>query len=381
MDAVNHSSQVSTALVRSSESSALSTQGHQSLSQTHHDGIYTLFETICASFRQGKATAFDIKSLVNFSVCHRFGLERGNHMWVPLLTGLAHVIGGVLMLKQPLIMVDLKNIFLKIISDDSLILNVAKSGSPEALDFLIASGANIEARNEEEDTPLMLASVRESSECLRSLIRARADVNARNKDGLTALIRSVFPGPRGWGFSTGSTDCVQTLLGARADILARNYLSRLTAMDWALNGNHVALPILIAEIAKNPGIDAFYVTDRPNGFTPEDQMTLLNYGSYLGKEEYVRMCLGAGAKIDAIHPESYRTALIYATRMSHLNVVNTLIGAGADVTRKDRNQKTALAHAREILDSQRSGLLGSDKRRRSNAEAIVQLLETVDVPE
>lgn len=54
--------------------------------------------------------------------------------------------------------------------------------------LLLDHGANIEARNEEDDTPLMWAAEHGQTEVVRALLERGADVEARNKYGSTALV-------------------------------------------------------------------------------------------------------------------------------------------------------------------------------------------------
>ena len=54
--------------------------------------------------------------------------------------------------------------------------------------LLLDHGANIEARNEEDDTPLMWAAEHGQTDVVRALLERGADVEARNKYGSTALV-------------------------------------------------------------------------------------------------------------------------------------------------------------------------------------------------
>ena len=61
----------------------------------------------------------------------------------------------------------------------------------QAVRNLIDNGADVNARDGEGNTPLILASFYASPECVALLLEKGADVNAANKAGVTALIRAA----------------------------------------------------------------------------------------------------------------------------------------------------------------------------------------------
>jgi ankyrin repeat protein len=65
------------------------------------------------------------------------------------------------------------------------------------------------------------------------------------------------------------------------------------------------------------------------------------YGAFRGSTEMVRGLLDSGAKVDAAG-EDGTTALMRAATANRADVTNMLIGAGASVNQKDRNDMTAL---------------------------------------
>jgi len=63
---------------------------------------------------------------------------------------------------------------------------------PEVIAFLVKAGADIKAKDKEGDAPLMFAAISNSSaKIITALVEAGADVNAQNDKGSTPLILAV----------------------------------------------------------------------------------------------------------------------------------------------------------------------------------------------
>ena len=60
--------------------------------------------------------------------------------------------------------------------------------SPDMAELLLAAGAVVDAKQERGWTALMFAAERNSSDVARLLIAAGADLDAKNEDGFTALV-------------------------------------------------------------------------------------------------------------------------------------------------------------------------------------------------
>ena len=65
------------------------------------------------------------------------------------------------------------------------IKNVARYRKVEMVDSLLKAEANVNAENENGDTPLHLATRNGTVEMVDSLLKAGADVNAENENGYT----------------------------------------------------------------------------------------------------------------------------------------------------------------------------------------------------
>ena len=100
----------------------------------------------------------------------------------------------------------------------------AYTGQLQALRFLIAKGADVRAKGPSGMGPLHLA-VRESPEIVRALVEAKADISARNDYGNDALALAV---------RAGALDVVRALVEAGADVNAANPLTGDGPLDVAL---------------------------------------------------------------------------------------------------------------------------------------------------
>jgi ankyrin repeat protein len=186
---------------------------------------------------------------------------------------------------------------------------------------MIDAGADVNARDAEGNTPLILASFYASPRCVSLLLEKGADVNAANRIGVTALIRA-----------STSYEKTRLLLEAGANVQVRTADLGNTPLILAARhaGNSPTVKLLLAR-----GADA---TGRNNmGICP------LISGAASGDLETVRSLLDAGAKADDF-PESkdpratdiaagFRTPLMWAAYHNDLPMVRLLLDRGADPNR------------------------------------------------
>ena len=99
--------------------------------------------------------------------------------------------------------------------------------------------ADVNAKTNQGDAPLIVASIEGHADVVRLLLDAKADVNARAINGTTALIMAS---------QAGHTDVVRLLLDAKADINAKS-ISGTTALTVASQNGHPD----VAETLKSAG--------------------------------------------------------------------------------------------------------------------------------
>jgi ankyrin repeat protein len=192
-----------------------------------------------------------------------------------------------------------------------------RNGDVQAVGKLLDDGADVNARDVEGDTPLILASFYATPECAELLIAKGADVNAANKTGATALIRAA-------------TDYEKTrlLVAAGADVRVRTALGNTPLILAARRaGNSRTVQLLLER-----GADATARNDA--GVSP------VLAGAASGDVETVRLLLDAGGKADdfptsktprpADIAAGFRTPLMWAAYHNDVRIVRLLLQHGAD---------------------------------------------------
>lgn len=133
----------------------------------------------------------------------------------------------------------------------STLFNAVETGNLQAVTALLQGGADLDARNDEEMTPLMVASGLGHFDIVEALIALGANVNARNTLGWTALMKAIYNYEQDRGFPEivsalieagaefenqiaygtrplmlaagyGQAEVIDVLLAAGADVMAKN---------------------------------------------------------------------------------------------------------------------------------------------------------------
>lgn len=111
-------------------------------------------------------------------------------------------------------------------------------GDFAAVRSLIEAGADVNARSNDEWTPLMLATIKGHTEMVEALLKSGADTNARNRKGWTSLMFAV---------SMSDADTTRILLSAGANINARDKEGKTALMQAANENNRESVRVLLGE--------------------------------------------------------------------------------------------------------------------------------------
>lgn len=209
---------------------------------------------------------------------------------------------------------------------DMDLLRAAEHGDLDRVREALDSGANIDARHTNNDTPLIIA-VREGHAEIVEYLLSRttpSDITLHNNEEQTALHVAA---------RENATEIALLLLRAGALTNGRDETGATPAFYAAQTGNEKLIEALAAEKAD---ID----TPDDKGNTPLMQAIRFRQGAS------AEALIAAGAKVDAQDPEGM-TALMLAIEAESLSVTEGLLEKGADMELKNKAEKSAMAMARE----------------------------------
>lgn len=165
---------------------------------------------------------------------------------------------------------------------DAQLIQSVKSGDVENVRHLLKEGANVNSRDEDGLTVLMLAAFAGNLDMVNALIEAGANVNLCNEQGWTALSKSVYNADLKKGFADvaqalvdaganvespisfgvrplmlaagyGETAVAEVLLSAGADVLARNE-GGMTALMMVKQKHYVDVINLLHDAEREAGV-------------------------------------------------------------------------------------------------------------------------------
>ena len=173
---------------------------------------------------------------------------------------------------------------------DSLLFEMVKTGDVEAVQQALMSGTNVDIRDEEGSTLLMLAAHAGNLPMVNVLLEAGADVNAHNERGWAPLINAAYNAE----YKRGFAEVVQALIDAGANIEASIGYGVRPLMLAAGYGETAVVEVLLKAgadvLAQNEGgytalmmVKQKHYIDVVNLLHEAEQLSGLGEGSCSGK--------------------------------------------------------------------------------------------------
>jgi ankyrin repeat protein len=236
---------------------------------------------------------------------------------------------------------------------DSALIWASKKGYLPYIRFILSTGANVNATDAKEGTPLMWASSNGHKEAVEILIEAGADPNAQTAEGWSSLTVSA---------SRNFADIVRLLIDAGANVNASSrhgYTALTLATDY---GHDEVAEILIDAGATLRHSVTKYIKESVSftrGENPKSSMGVgmtnrirkhmesegrewegpedaLRWSATHDYPEYVRYLLDMGIDPDSPGPKGINALMLaskyhLSTRSDNTDVIDALVQAGADV--------------------------------------------------
>jgi len=202
------------------------------------------------------------------------------------------------------------------------LLIAAGSGQVEAVTALLAAGAKLNGETP-YGTALTFAELGGDPRTTEFLLAQGAGVNARRLDGITVLMLAA---------RSGHTEIARELLARKADLNARDNDGATALMYAARDGRTETARFLLDQGAAVDGIDS-------HGWT------VLMGAAANGHLDCVRLLLERGAKANARDQRGRTPLMIAATDGDYPAVVHALLDGGSDPQLEDPRNRTALALA------------------------------------
>jgi ankyrin repeat protein len=215
-------------------------------------------------------------------------------------------------------------------------------GSPAAVRLLLDRGADPNARNKSENTPLIYAAYQLAKTQL--LVAKGAQVNASGKDGITPLMVAAS--------THGNTETVRYLLDKAADVKAVTTTGEDALQKAAEKGDPGMLRLLLADpervhllLAAGSNVNAVntFAGAVKNGPIALVHLTPLQLASPAADPSTIRELLASGARVNEADIRMITPLMLaVATDEPKLENIRHLIAAKADVNAKDKNGETVL---------------------------------------
>ncbi|KAM5163478.1 kinase D-interacting substrate of 220 kDa isoform 1-T2 [Mantella aurantiaca] len=200
------------------------------------------------------------------------------------------------------------------------LLAYVEEGNIAALKALLEKCKDMDERNENGQTALMIAAEQGNLEMVQELLSKGANCNLEDVDNWTAIVSAA---------KEGQLEIVRELLDSNANLEHRD-MGGWTSLMWASYKGHSAVVELLLSKGANPNITGLQYNVYP-----------IIWAAGRGHSDIVKLLLEYEAKVNC--SDKYGTTpLIWAARKGHLESVKSLLQMGADVDQEGANSMTAL---------------------------------------
>lgn len=211
-------------------------------------------------------------------------------------------------------------------ASDSAMYEAIKEGNVEEARRLINRGANVNSTHGPLNNSLLMFAIEAGSfQLAMDLCPLIRDVNHRNAQGQTALMLAA-----GQDF----TDLIRLLIVQGASLDEQDDGGR-TALALAVLEGHQETVELLLGFGADPNV------------MDGNSATVLMLASSIGDVECIRLLVGAGATVDR-RDRQRSTCLHYAVYRNHFDAVGVLLEHGADPKLADSNGETPLMLAKRL---------------------------------
>ena len=214
----------------------------------------------------------------------------------------------------------------------------ALHGQTEVVRFLIKSGADVNRKSEDDNTPLHSAAFFGRTDIAKLLLKHGADIKARNDDGATPADALYVD----WQTTAFIGDLVGVEIG-KAEISAMKRGRFEVAKLFGVEETYAAQNLLEAAFISDLAAVKQALTDggNPSARDLESGTTVLATAALMGHTKAVAMLLEHGADVNAKNPDG-STALHAAAFLGRAETVWLLLEKGADATIRNNDGATPL---------------------------------------
>ncbi|EAY18222.1 hypothetical protein TVAG_122880 [Trichomonas vaginalis G3] len=231
------------------------------------------------------------------------------------------------------------NIEMKDKNGNTPLIIACSSGHLEVVKYFISIGANKETKTKSGNTPLIMASFKGHIEIVKYLILMGVNKESKNNYGNTPLlVASFYKAP---------PDILQDYYKNSSNIENLEVVIYLLSVgaDKEAKNKEGSTPLIISSCKGHLGIVKYLVPLGANKEATDNKgNTPLILASTNNQLEIVKYLISVGANKDAKDNDG-STSLIIASMKGHLELVKYLISVGADQEVKNNEGKNALSYA------------------------------------